>query len=129
MDNEKEIDEVRSFLRLIGSIELTWLEAGVLLHSFFNGFDLWKTADIFNVHVSKVEAAEKAIILKVAVALGYVTAEDVGIDIRLVEDALFKRREQVKRLYESGLRQVDIYKKLNIPRHTLRDDLRAMGLK
>ena len=72
IENEKDTQQVEEFLALIRDIELSWQEAGVLLQHIYNGFDITGTADILNITEHEARTADRTLIRKVAVALGYI---------------------------------------------------------
>lgn len=66
---------------ILRPIELTWLEAVVLLHYYFRNLTLEDTATAAGRHVREVEAARRSLLAKVAAALGYATEEEAGVKV------------------------------------------------
>jgi DNA-directed RNA polymerase specialized sigma24 family protein len=64
--NSETIEKVERLLDAVKDLELTWLEAGVLMHYYFRGFSLEDAADIMGCHVAEAQAAERSLIEKVA---------------------------------------------------------------
>lgn len=128
IENEVEIERVQKFLDLIGNIELTWREAGVLLHHYYSGFTVDDVADIVGCHVTEAVAANDTLIKKVAVALGYVTAKEAGVTLTLRESPVMIRRRQVKGLHEKGFNMTRIAQEMGISRWTVKNDLKNMDM-
>jgi DNA-directed RNA polymerase specialized sigma24 family protein len=66
VENSETIEKVERLLDAVRDLELTWLEAGVLMHYYFRGFSLEDAADIMGCHVAEAQAAERSLIEKVA---------------------------------------------------------------
>lgn len=72
LQNSEEIAKVQKFLNLIGSIELTWLEAIILFHHYYRGVSLADAASVAGCHVRDAQSARDNLIRKVAARLGYI---------------------------------------------------------
>jgi hypothetical protein len=68
--------QVQRFLDLIGSIELTWLEAKVLFHHYYRNIDIGGAAERAGCHVTEAQAARETLVRKVAIKLGYNIDDD-----------------------------------------------------
>lgn len=79
--NERDLRKAKVLMDILRPIELTWLEAAVLLHYYFRNLTLEDTATAAGRHVREIEAARRSLLAKVAVALGYATEDEAGVKI------------------------------------------------
>lgn len=101
---------------LIGGLELSWLEAAVLLHHHYRDLELEYVADIVDRRVDEVAAAGESLIRKAAVALGYVTPEEAGVKVAYlpeVNEAAI-RRQMARELRSQGLSLREIARRLGV---------------
>ena len=120
--NDDDILRVKRFLDLLRPIQLTWLEAAVLLHHYYFGWPLDKVAEIVQRHVCEVKAAKFRLITKVATALGYIEApKELGpitterlrpFDKKAHE--LEERARKAAELRKQGLTWSEIAKRLGV---------------
>lgn len=121
--------ELETFMRLLRPLKLTWAEAGMLLHYYWRGLTLGETADTLHLHIREVQEARRTLVTKVAVALGYITAEKVGITVEYVNLPLTpeERRQKVAELIDKGWKRKQIAESLGVSTMTIWGDIKALA--
>lgn len=66
LQNEQSIRKAAEIMAILRPIELTWLEAAVLLHYYTRYLSVQDVADLVNLRLEDVEAARWSLVRKVA---------------------------------------------------------------